>query len=306
MRCDQYKTSLIILDAGGEVAAKVNLQRAADTGGGCPTVGVRGSAMTSTLGSSVRYSGGANSSRWEGRVVTEVERFRQYVREAVCPRVADSESSFAADLRGLATTGMATEFVERLLVAVPEPESWEVGEALAECALKDDSGREVYWPWNSVCDRRTPRASLPGADLVGFCCEGDTVLLMFGEVKTSSDFKTPPGVMNGGSGMVWQLQECATRLDIQHALLRWLSVRCRVEPYRTLFKRAVSLYLESGGKELLLVGILIRDTTPNELDLKGRGEVLAQRLSMPTRIELIAWYLPVPISDWPKLLRADG
>ena len=50
----------------------------------------------------------------------------------------------------------------------PEAEDWEVGEALAECALQHDSGREVHWPWNTVRDRRTPRASLPGTDLVGF------------------------------------------------------------------------------------------------------------------------------------------
>ena len=82
---------------------------------------------------------------------------------------------------------MATEFVERLLKAVPEPEGWEVGEALAECALERDSGREVHWPWNTVRDRRTPRASLPGTDLVGFCRQGATVLLLFGEVKTGED-----------------------------------------------------------------------------------------------------------------------
>ena len=261
---------------------------------------------TATLGSSVEYSGSTNSASWEGRVVAEPDRFKRFLRAVVGPRVADERSSFASDIRGLATTGMATEFVERLLKAVPEPASWEVGEALAECALKDDSGREVHWPWNSVCDRRTPRASLPGADLVGFYCEGDAVLLLCGEVKTSSDAGTPPGVMNGGSGMAWQLQESATRLDIQHALLRWLHARCRSEPYRTLYQKAVSGYLKSGGKELLLVGILIRDTTPSELDLKARGKTLSKKLSAPTRIELIAWYLPVPIADWPKLLREEA
>ena len=53
---------------------------------------------------------------------------------------------------------METEFVERILNAVPELKGWEIGEALAECALGNDAGREVHWPWNTVRDRRTPRA----------------------------------------------------------------------------------------------------------------------------------------------------
>ena len=162
------------------------------------------------LNSSVAYSGNASSVRWEGRVVDDDDRFKRYMRETVYQRIADSESSFATNLRHLATTGMETTFVERLLNAVHSPEDWEVGEAFAECALRDDSGLQVYWPWNTVRDRRTPRASLPGADLVGFYCEENKVVFLFGEVKTSSDPSTPPGVMHGGSGMVGQLKKNAT------------------------------------------------------------------------------------------------
>ena len=258
---------------------------------------------TATLGSTICYSEHAVTASWEGRQVADSKQFKRFVQEVVRPRVADAASSFESDLRGLATTGMATEFVEHLLKAVPEPEDWEVGEALAECALQQDSGRKVHWPWNTVRDRRTPRASLPGSDLVGFYREGDSVLLLFGEVKTSSDANTPPSVMNGGSGMAWQLERSATRLDIQHALLKWLHSRCQSEPYRGFYENAVGRYLKSEGKELLLVGILIRDTTPSELDLRSRGQALSKKLGKPTRIQLIAWYLPVPISEWPKLLK---
>lgn len=258
---------------------------------------------TATLGSAICYSGRAMSANWEGRSVADGTRFKRFVREVVGPRVADVDSFFASDVRALATTGMATEFVEHLLQTVPEIEGWEVGEALAECALQQDSGREVHWPWNTVRDRRTPRASLPGTDLVGFYREGDSALLLFGEVKTSSDVTTPPNVMNGGSGMAWQLEQSATRLDIQRALLQWLNARCRSHPYRDLDEKAVGRYLQSGGKELLLVGILIRDTAPSELDLKSRGQALSKKLDKATRIELIAWYLPVHIAEWPTLLR---
>lgn len=255
------------------------------------------------MASKIEYSGKSGSASWEGHWVKDDAHFKEFVRGVVRDRVADAASPFDVELRGLATTGMATEFVERLLRSVPEPKDWEVGEALAECILQQNSGPEIFWPWNTVRDRRTPRASLPGADLVGFCRDGEAVTLLFGEVKTSSDTNTPPNVMYGGSGMTWQLEESATRLDVQHSLLKWLHSRCQATLHRELYEKAVRRYLASAGKELLLVGVLIRDTRPNELDVKSRAMVLAKKLLLPTRVQIVAWYLPVPIQDWPNLLK---
>jgi hypothetical protein len=257
-----------------------------------------------SLVSDVHYSGAHGNAIWYGRVVLDEDHFKSYVISRVRARVEDDDvrGPFEAELRGMATTGMQTGFVERLLRAVPDEKSWAVGEALAECVLADDDTREICWPWNLVRDRRTPRASLPGADLVGFCKEGESVLLLFGEVKTSSDAGTPPNVMNGSGGMVWQLEEEATRLDIQHALLKWLRSRCDAPEHLKLYRSAVQRYVHSVGKEILLVGILLRDTKPSELDLTARAKALAMKLSTPTRIEIMAWYLPVPINDWPALL----
>jgi hypothetical protein len=260
------------------------------------------------LESKICYSGSNGSASWIGRRVDNADVFRRYVKERVRARVDDDEAGdpFAAELRGMATTGMATEFVERLLRAVPEDKSWEIGEALAECVLTDDDSREVCWPWNLVRDRRTPRASLPGADLVGFCRQGETVLLLFGEVKTSSDSRTPPNVMNGSGGMTWQLAEEATRLDVQHVLLKWLRARCNSQQHLGLYHAAVERYVQSQGKDILLVGILLRDTQADERDVKSRSTALSEKLTCPTRIEITAWYLPVPISNWPKLLREEA
>ncbi|NEX18812.1 hypothetical protein G3480_00490 [Thiorhodococcus mannitoliphagus] len=260
--------------------------------------------MIAALSPETRYSGSNDSAQWRGHVVIDEARFRSYVASRVKARVEDDEAQdpFAAELRGMATTGMETEWVEQLLRSVPEEKSWAVGEALAECVLADDESREICWPWNSVRDRRTPRASLPGADLVGFCKEGDVVLLLFGEVKTSSDASTPPNVMNGSGGMAWQLKDEATRLDIQHALLKWLRARCESPEHRALYQAAVTRYVQSLGREILLVGILLRDTEPNERDVIARANDLAKSLPSPTRIEITAWYLPVPIEDWAVLV----
>jgi hypothetical protein len=139
---------------------------------------------------------------------------------------------------------------------------------------------------------------------VGFCRIDGGALLLFGEVKTSSDIGTPPNVMYGSSGMSWQLEENATRLEIQHALLRWLRARCSSPEHVDLYRAAVTSYLASQGREILLVGILLRDTSPDERDVRSRARALATRLATPTRIEIFTWYLPIPIAQWPAVL--DG
>jgi hypothetical protein len=254
----------------------------------------------------VTYQGTEGCARWEGRNVGNDDGFRTFLRGPVRDRVHDAEAEepFAAELRALATTGMAPDFLEEFLRAVPEPQDWEIGEALAECVLAQEAAWQVCWPWNTVRDRRTPRASLPGADLVGFCRIDGGALLLFGEVKTSSDTGAPPNVMYGGSGMTWQLEENAIRLEIQHALLRWLRARCGSPEHVDLYRAAVARYLASQGREILLVGILLRDTLPDERDVRSRARALAATLAPPTRIEIFTWYLPIPIAQWPAVL--DG
>ena len=95
------------------------------------------------------------------------------------------------------------------------------------------------------------------------------------------------------------------RLDLQRALLEWLHAQCRSRLHRTLFREAARRYVASEGTALALVGVLVRDTAPNELDWKTVGGALAGCFDDPTRVDLIAWYLPVPLADWPALVRED-
>lgn len=254
------------------------------------------------LKSKVEYLGNEGVATWQGRVSNDTDGFKRYMREVVRARVADEESPFDAELRGLTTTDMETKFIESLLSSVPLPKSWEIGEALAECALRDDWSSFVCWPWNTVRDRRNPRASLPGADLVGFYEENNQVSLLVGEVKTSSDTNTPPRVVTGSGGMIWQLEQVCNRLDILRTILEWLRSRCNSQQYLYLYQKAVGRLVKSKGKDLLLVGVLMRDTNPDERDLKSGGARLGTRLMRPTRVELVAWYLPVRIANWSSLM----
>lgn len=258
------------------------------------------------LSYNLTYSSNHSQVIWHGKIVDDQETFTAYLSGPTQSRLsdADHQSQFAADLSALATTEMASDTLVQLLASEPDKEPWEVGEALAECLLEEERG--VKFPWNSERDKRTPKASLPGADIVGLLEDGEKALLVLGEVKTSTDINTPPQVMTGKSGMIHQLDTLATNISIHHCLLKWLYPRCKNTDLWPLYQNAAKNYLSSGGKAIKLVGMLMRDTSPNELDLKNRAKQLATNVTAPTQVELDAWYFPVPINDWPTVVQGGA
>lgn len=260
------------------------------------------SEVLPTLSSTASYRSQAGAIIWEGRSISDQASFCAFLRDVVGPALNDDED-FEREIRALATTGMATDHVEKLLRAVPEPLAWEIGEALAERVIAGDLGWNVRWPWNSRHDRRTPRASLPGADLIGFLKEQGAVHILIGEIKTSSETTSPPRVMRGKTGMVSQLELSAESLGVQRTVIEWLLHRCTSAEDRALFQAAATRYFGSSGRDLVLVGALLRDTPADERDLAKHGKALASTIDAPTRVHLVAWYLPVAIAEWPKLAR---
>lgn len=243
--------------------------------------------------------------QWRGLQIVDPAEFDLFLRGPVRARVADASfaSAIEQDLQALATTEMETTTLQEVLSASPPPLDWEIGEAMAECLLEDEFG--VSWPWNENRDRKTPRASLPGADLVGFLGAEDDAVFLFGEVKTSTDANCPPGVMAGRSGLSHQIDTLAANMQIHKALLMWLAARCKSTDYWAMYQAAFKRYLQSGGKDVALVGVLLRDTPPHQDDLRARGQRLAA--AGPTRpsIRLDAWYAPRPIAEWAELVAAQ-
>lgn len=242
---------------------------------------------------------------WHGKQVADQTAFHTYIRTDACQVLHDQQHTalFEEDITMLATTDVATQTIEAMLSPdiEPEKEDWEVGEALAQCLLAAEYG--VKWPWNTERDKRTPKASLPGADLIGFLEIDGDVWLVLGEVKTSSDTHTPPGVMNGRSGMIHQIDILASSFTIQRTILKWLHARCKNTDFWPLFQEATKRYLNSKGREIKLFGLLMRDTPPDVRDLHSRGQSLSQSVTSPTSLELHAWYLPHPIDQWVALTR---
>ena len=234
----------------------------------------------------------------------EGENFDTFMTTEVASRLYDEEgqAEFKGHVRALATTGFADESLNDVLMAeIQEDRDWAVGEALAEAYLSRKLG--IVWPWNMERDKRHHAASLPGADLVGFLTQDDKCRLALGEVKTSSDADTPPGVMNGRGGMTHQIDDLANNLSVVATLLKWLWFRCKGTRHEESFNSAVCLYLQSGKRAVALFGVLVRDTKPSEKDLEPRGRTLAKSLQTPTTCQLIALYLPCSIQALPARVR---
>ncbi len=246
------------------------------------------------------YSNTHDATSWDGICIADGSKFNDFMTNEVASRLHDDagKADFTSHLNSLASTGFVQDSLRVILEAEqPEERDWAVGEALAEAWLSREHG--VVWPWNMERDKRTPQASLPGADLVGFVTQGSETRLALGEVKCSSDSNTPPNVMTGRHGMTRQLENLVTDIGLLHTLIRWLQPRCRGNDSEPHFNAAIRLLLQSGNKAMSLFGVLVRDTQPDERDLRKRGQHLGEIVKTPAGCRLLALYLPCSIASLP-------
>lgn len=190
----------------------------------------------------------------------------------------------------LAETGFSKDDIENFLVpSTTTLEDWRVGEGIAECYLSEH--RQCFFPWPDSRDERKIGSSLPGADLVGFQTIGNDVYFVYGEVKTSSEAKYPPGVMVGRSGLQSQIEDLKDNDITKRTLMKYLALRCKGQYWENNFKNAARNFLKCSNN-IRIFGFLIRDVQPNNKDLENRINNLAKHQYPETRIEFIALYLP--------------
>ncbi len=193
-------------------------------------------------------------------------------------------------LSGLAETGFEKSQVERILKDTKPPENWRVGEAIAESHLVHK--KNCYFPWPDGRDERKTGSSLPGADLVGFQKDDDADYFAFGEVKTSSENKRPPGAMHGRHGLKLQLEDLKDDIKIKDDLVKYLAYRAATAEWKSRYQRAAKRYLQS-NTAVRVFGFLVRDVEPHQDDLRVRVEKLSRDAYSDMKIELLAVYLPV-------------
>lgn len=252
----------------------------------------------------VAFTGTHKACTWTGHVLTddELSEMADDVRERALD-LAQSEA-VAEQLRDLASTGLATQWIDEFLTQAEPVEvlHWQVGEALAEAVLQGCC--DVVFPWNTRRDERVPKASLPGADLVGLSTSPAGAVLVFGEVKSSQDATRPPGVLAGKSGLIQQLERLLEDPRIHLTLIQWLTARIPDGPLGEQFNEALGNFVNSQGAAIRLIGALMRDTAPDEADVSARGQRLGDLATPPGTVELLVWYLPMPMDDWPGVVAA--
>lgn len=202
-----------------------------------------------------------------------------------------------ADLyNSLGLTEFGTENVIATLRVIPEEDhskGWREGEALAEAWLVTHKHCEFPWPFHR--DLRHHRASLPGAELVGFSGTSlDDVRLAFGQVKTSKDPTYPPSVVDAGeTSLIRQGLQLRDDENIKKTLVDYLAYRAtHAVVWAPKFRAAAKRYFESGTLEIAIFGVLVRDVPADARDLSLAARKLADGCHASTRIELFSLYLP--------------
>jgi len=227
--------------------------------------------------------------------------FKEYLSSRVKEKFYDVEGSVSLieEFQDIASTGFEKELLVNMFSASPLIEDWKIGEALAECYLEDFEKIRFYYPPSR--DTRNPKANFQGADLVGFIdIDENTTLFLFGEVKTSGDKSSPPQVMYGRSGMIDELRRIKNDPNLRNAIIRWLGFKVRDlpddDPFKKDYRKALKIYIKDDAEnKYFLLGILVRDTTPKDTDLKSRYDSLKNDLPREVRLKLIAMYIPISI-----------
>lgn len=152
--------------------------------------------------------------------------------------------AFESLLSSAAETDFESKELRRIISSKREPESWRVGEALAESYLT--AHRNCIFPWPNSRDQKTESSSLPGTDLVGFqATTAEDNRFAFGEVKTSDQEKYPPSVMYGCHGLKQQLENLCNNVNTRDSLVKYLGHRCRDSAWKPQYQNATKRYLNN-------------------------------------------------------------
>ncbi|MBU7047063.1 MAG: hypothetical protein HXS54_11575 [Theionarchaea archaeon] len=255
------------------------------------------------------YAGGDSCITYLG-VKFHLDFMKKYIPSRVGNRFFDIKGTdeLINEFDDLINTGFEKEALIDIFKLEKAITYWKIGESLAECYLEDYKG--VRFHYNSIRDAKNPNANLTGADLVGFIDINNETIFLFGEVKTSSDDSTPPQILYGRSGMIKQLEKIKSNYEVKNSLVRWLGFKVKDlsddHPFREDYKKALTLYIKSKQSKINLIGILVRDTSPTDKDLKTRLEELKRDVQEGMNIELIALYVPIPVKELELLLSSGG
>ena len=173
----------------------------------------------------------------------------------------------------LNTTGFTSERLTKIfeLDQIEDYPHWKYGEEIAKKFLIDIFNTRFHW--DDRRDQKNQSSNPNGADIVGFMLDNSNTKFAFGEVKTSNDKNVPPKVVYGRRGLTNQLENMKTNKKIIEQLIRYVGFKVvnleRTNPFHIDYENSLINY-ENNNENVIIIGILIRDTTPDEKDLKNQ------------------------------------
>ena len=204
-------------------------------------------------------------------------------------------------LKDLGRTEMEIDNISSILNNVPkETRSWVGAEAFAEAYL--ETNEKVLLPWNNSRDLRNAQASLPGADIIGIITENSKSRFIFGEVKKSSQNRSPPDV---NKSLADQLEKLIKNQGYKIQLIIWLSHRVKNTEHESIFASAISNYFSFDDSDFVIFGILVRDTKAKLEDLLTLGKKLQNNNSTLKNLHLIGLYIPWSLDKLISKIRGE-
>lgn len=195
-------------------------------------------------------------------------------------------------LSDLVKTDFASATLESVLSTPDSFDEWRVGEALAEEHLSRSTG--CVFPWPDSRSTRNPGSSGGGVDLVGFA-HGDRVRFVLAEVKTSHQQAWPPSVLTSRThGLHAQLMGLNVGDKRCEWAIRYLLMNGEGRDWFDDLRAAIATYL-ADKLDVILYGVLVHVSMPNELDLAAEAKKLDGVVAPPTTIRLYALYLPAEL-----------
>lgn len=233
------------------------------------------------------------------------DKFPAFLKQTISPIYKDEDYNAQMKEVAIDMTGFDSENLQAVFDTMPKVSNFRIGELVAEKIV--ESRYSAKFTYNSDRDLKNPNSNNTGADLVGFIeMEDGAVNFLFGEVKTSEEHTNPPGVMYGSTGMIDQLVELGTNSDKLKSLVKWIFIKCNSDKdllVQKYIREAMQHYVKDRSS-IQLIGVLVRDTNPNEMDLKNRYIYLKKRINGQHNVQLLAVYSNYKMKDgaWEKLI----
>ena len=231
--------------------------------------------------------------------------FPIFLKEIISPAYRDKAYNSRMKEIAIDMTGFDSKNLQEVFDTTPKVSNFRIGELVAEKIV--ESRYNAKFTYNSDRDLKNPKSNNTGADLVGFIeLEDGAINFLFGEVKTSSDQSVPPGVMYGPNGMIDQLTSLSNNQIKIPSLVKWIFLKCRSDKdlqVQKCIRDAMQHYAED-KKNIRLIGVLVRDTNPDEWDLKNRYSDLRKKMNGRHNVQLLAVYSDYKMEDgaWKQLI----